>query len=197
MELVLASQSPRRSELLRNAGIPFRVQPANVDETPLPGEAPEAHVCRLALEKASSAAGDLVLGADTVVVVDGWILGKPTDQEDAARMLRLLSGRKHRVITGICLKGREVIVDHDSTNVFFAELTEAEIQEYVATGEPMGKAGAYAIQGRASRFIERIEGSYGNVVGLPVAMVYRHLQRVSDQLLRHERERADHGPAQH
>lgn len=182
MKLLLASQSPRRSELLRNAGIPFRVQPANVDETPLPGETPEAHVRRLALEKASSTPGatpgDLVLGADTVVVVDGEILGKPSDGEDAARMLRLLSGRGHRVITGICLKGREVILDHDSTNVFFAELTEAEIQEYVATGEPMDKAGAYAIQGRASRFIERIEGSYGNVVGLPVAMVYRHLRRL-------------------
>lgn len=177
MELVLASQSPRRSELLKSAGIPFRVQAANIDETPLPGETPVEHVRRLAREKAEAVPGELVLGADTVVVVDGQILGKPVSGADAVRMLELLSGRKHEVITGICLKGREVVVDHESTGVFFAALTEQEIAEYVASGEPMDKAGAYAIQGLASRFVERIEGSYSNVVGLPVAMVYRYLRR--------------------
>jgi septum formation protein len=178
MELVLASQSPRRSELLRSAGIPFRVQAADVDETLQPGEAPKEYVLRLARKKAESVPGDLVLGADTVVVVDNEILGKPRDASDAARMLRLLSGRGHQVITGICLKGRELILDHEVTTVFFSPLTEKEIEGYVATGEPMDKAGAYAIQGRASRFAERIEGSYSNVVGLPVAMVYRHLTQL-------------------
>jgi septum formation protein len=176
MELVLASQSPRRSELLRSAGIAFRAQAANINETVRAGEMPEAYVRRLAREKAESIPGELVLGADTVVVVDGEILGKPVDAGDAARMLRLLSGRRHEVITGICVKGRELIVDHEITAVVFAPLTEKEIQDYVATGEPMDKAGAYAIQGWASRFVKRIEGSYSNVVGLPVATVYRHLR---------------------
>jgi septum formation protein len=179
MELVLASQSPRRSELLKSAGIAFRVQAANIDETHLAGETPVDYVRRLAREKAEAVPGELVLGADTVVVVDGQILGKPIDAADAVRMLQLLSGRKHEVITGICLKGREVVVDHEVTDVFFAVLTAMEIEEYVATGEPMDKAGAYAIQGLASRFVQRIEGSYSNVVGLPVAMVYRLLLGVA------------------
>jgi septum formation protein len=177
MELVLASQSPRRSELLRSAGISFRVQAANIDETPLPGEAPVAYVRRLAREKAEAVPGELVLGADTVVVAGGQILGKPVNANDAIRMLLLLSGRRHEVITGFCLKGPETITGHDTTAVFFAPLTVDEIRAYVATGEPMDKAGAYAIQGLASRFVERIEGSYSNVVGLPVALVYRHLLR--------------------
>ena len=175
MELVLASQSPRRSELLRSAGIGFRVQPADVDETPLPGESPVDYVRRLARAKAEAVAGSLVLGADTAVVVDGEILGKPVDGPDAVRMLRLLSGRAHEVITGICMKSGEVWVGHDSTTVFFSRMSEREIREYVACGEPMDKAGAYAIQGRASCFVERIEGSYSNVVGLPVTMVYGYL----------------------
>jgi septum formation protein len=175
MELVLASQSPRRSELLNSAGIPFRVQAANVDETLLPGEGPVDYVRRLACAKAQAVQGDLVLGADTVVVLDGQIMGKPADAEDAARMLRSLSGRAHEVLTGICLIGREITVAHDTTTVLFSELSEEEIWDYVATGEPMDKAGAYAIQGTASRFVERIEGSYSNVVGLPMAMVYRQL----------------------
>jgi septum formation protein len=178
MELVLASQSPRRSELLRNAGIGFRVQAAEVDETPFPGELPVNYVRRLARAKADAVAGDLVLGADTAVVIDGQILGKPVDQADAARMLRLLSGRSHEVITGICLKGREAWVAHESTTVFFAPMTEEEIRRYVASGEPMDKAGAYAIQGLASCFVERIVGSYSNVVGLPVAVVYRYLRTI-------------------
>jgi septum formation protein len=175
MDLVLASQSPRRSELLRNAGIPFRVQAADVDETPLPGEPPVDYVRRLAHAKANAVPGNLVLGADTVVVASGEILGKPANPADATRMLQLLSGRSHEVITGVCLAGAETIVAHDTTTVFFSPLTGEEIAGYVATGEPMDKAGAYAIQGLASRFVERIEGSYSNVVGLPVALVYRLL----------------------
>jgi septum formation protein len=178
MKLVLASQSPRRAELLRDAGIEFIVSPANVDESVRAGEAPVDYVRRLAQEKAEAVAGDLVLAADTVVVVAGEILGKPRDAVDAVRMLRLLSNRNHEVITGICLRGTglwPVIIAHETTHVWFSQLTEEEIAAYVATGEPMDKAGAYAIQGIASRFIERIEGSYSNVVGLPVAMVYRYL----------------------
>ncbi len=166
--------------MLKSAGIAFRAQAADIDESHLQGETPLDYVRRLAREKAEAAPGELVLGADTVVVIDGQILGKPVDAADAVRMLRLLSGRKHEVITGVCLlyrnePGREVVVDHEVTDVVFAALTAAEIDDYVATGEPMDKAGAYAIQGLASRFVERIEGSYSNVVGLPVAMVYRYL----------------------
>jgi len=172
----LASRSPRRSELLRRAGIQFRVQAADVDETAFPGEPPVGYVRRLALAKAQAVPGDLVLGADTIVVIDGQILGKPADVRDAARMLRLLSGRPHEVITGICLLGRHAVIAHETTTVFFAHLTEREITDYVKSGEPMDKAGAYAIQGRASCFVERIQGSYTNVVGLPVTLVYRHLR---------------------
>ncbi len=161
--LILASASPRRQELLRNAGIAHLVRPANVLEEFLPGESPEACVERL--------------GADTVVAVDNELLGKPVNQADAARMLRLLSGREHRVITGICLIGslRGEDVRHEITRVTVSPLTEHEIAFYLATGEPMDKAGAYAIQGQASRWIPRIEGCYFNVVGLPIALVYRML----------------------
>jgi septum formation protein len=151
-----------------------------VDETPLDCEMPEAYVRRLAERKAQAVASgpdEVVLGADTTVVVDGRILGKPVDAADAGRMLALLSGRRHEVLTGVCIKrGGEVVRDCASTAVWFLPMTESEIGAYVATGEPMDKAGAYAIQGRASKFIERIEGCYFNVVGLPVAMVYRHLR---------------------
>ncbi len=180
--LVLASQSPRRQDLLRQAGIPFRAQPAAVVERPLEGEDARQHVERLARAKAeavSAEPGDIVLGADTVVVVDGQILGKPADAADAARMLRLLSGREHQVVTGICLRqGSRVITDAETTTVRFVPLTEEDIGTYLASGEPMDKAGAYAIQGLASRFIGRLEGCYFNVVGLPLALVYRHLRRL-------------------
>jgi len=180
--LVLASQSPRRSEILRQAGIPFTVQVSPVDESPLPGEAPFDYVRRIAQRKAAAApSGDseIVLGADTTVVVEGAILGKPADAGDARRMLELLSGRRHEVVTGICLKrGSTSAVDHAVTAVWFAPLTAREIAEYVASGEPMDKAGAYAIQGIASRYIERIEGCYFNVVGLPVSMVYRYYTKL-------------------
>jgi septum formation protein len=200
--LILASASPRRQELLRNAGISFAVQPADVDETPLAAESPRECAERLARAKAlevwRSRPGDLVLGADTIVVVGEAILGKPVDADDAARMLRMLSGREHRVITGVCLArpatsdeiaaanhpgapsrivpSEIVTTASETTLVTFSELSEKEIRDYVATGEPMDKAGAYAIQGIASRWIPRIEGDYSNVVGLPVALVYRMLR---------------------
>jgi len=179
--LVLASQSPRRSEILRQAGIPFTLRVAAVDETPLKGEKPEDYVVRLAELKAlavPAGPGETVLGADTTVVIDGEMLGKPADAADARRMLARLSGRQHEVITGICLKrGVEVVRDCATTKVWFALMSAREIEEYVSSGEPMDKAGAYAIQGLASKFIEKIDGCYFNVVGLPVALVFGHLQR--------------------
>jgi septum formation protein len=180
--LVLASASPRRQELLRNAGIPFEVQPADISEDPLLGEGAEECAERLAREKALSVAGqlpqDCVLGADTVVVVDGQILGKPCDAADAARMLRLLSGREHQVITGVCLvAGGRWSVASETTSVTMSEISEKEITDYISSGEPMDKAGAYAIQGIASRWIPRIDGDYCNVVGLPVALVWRMLRQ--------------------
>jgi septum formation protein len=181
--LVLASASPRRQELLRNARIAFTAQPADVPEVRRDGEDPTVFAKRLAREKALAVyrrvnpgadQGTFVLGADTIVVVDGQVLGKPTDEQDAARMLRMLSGRTHEVITGVCLLGTGIEdVRSESTTVIFIELGEDEIQGYIADGEPMDKAGAYAIQGIASRWIPRIEGDYGNVVGLPVALVCR------------------------
>jgi septum formation protein len=178
--LVLASQSPRRSEILRQAGIPFAVRPAEIDESVLPGESPRAYVERLAEAKAmavAAASGETVLGADTTVVIDGQILAKPADAADARRMLALLSGRRHEVLTGICLRrGAEAISETASTAVVFAALSEREIADYVASGEPMDKAGGYAIQGLASKFVERIEGDYFNVMGLPVALLYRRLR---------------------
>src|ERR1700719_4231941 len=180
--LVLASASPRRQELLRSAGITFEVQPAHIAEDPLPGEAAKECVERLAAEKALAVARrrphDIVLGADTVVVVDGQLLGKPSDAADAARMLRLVSGREHRVITGVCLlvKGQPSVAS-ETTLVTVSEIADKDIADYVASGEPMDKAGAYAIQGIASRWIPRIEGDYSNVVGLPVALVWGMLRQ--------------------
>ena len=179
--LVLASASPRRQELLRNAGVAFEAQPADIPEDPLPGEAAKNCAERLAREKALAVARqrphDVVLGADTVVVVGGDLLGKPSDAADAARMLRLLSGREHQVITGVCLvvSGQRSVASQ-TTSVTMSEITEKEITEFVASGEPMDKAGAYAIQGIASRWIPRIEGDYSNVVGLPIALVWRMLR---------------------
>jgi len=207
--LVLASASPRRQDLLRSADIAFTVQAADIDETPLAGESPRECAERLAQEKALAVwrtrPWDVVLGADTIVVVDETILGKPVDAEDAARMLRLLSGRVHHVITGVCVvqtvasqdklkdsaaspasfrvlrtENRELRIASATTLVTMNELSEDEIRDYVAAGEPMDKAGAYAIQGRASRWIPRIEGDYSNVVGLPVALVYRMLSQLQE-----------------
>jgi septum formation protein len=177
--LVLASQSPRRAEILRQAGIPFTVRVALVDETPLPGETPVEYVERLAELKAAAvdaAPDEIVIGADTTVVIDGHMLGKPAGVADARRMLSLLSGRRHQVITGICLRcGAERMVDHAATAVWFAPMSEGEIADYAASAEPTDKAGAYAIQGLASKFITSIDGCYFNVVGLPIALLYRHL----------------------
>ena len=178
--LVLASRSPRRREILQQAGFPFVVRPADVDETPHAGEAPSDYVISIAREKAEAAAagpGEIVLGADTTVVIHDQILGKPADAGDAARMLQLLSGQRHQVLTGICLRAPDrTVEDCAETSVWFSPLSPTEIADYAASGEPMDKAGAYAIQGLASKFIERIEGCYFNVVGLPVALVYRLLR---------------------
>ncbi len=190
--LILASASPRRQELLRNAGIQFVVQAADIDETPLANESPQNCVERLARDKAlaifQSRPQDYVLGADTIVVVDDKILGKPRDAAAAGSMLRLLSGRMHKVVTGVCLvapsmrnfesnpDGREAITVSETTLVTMCKISDEEIRDYVATGEPMDKAGAYAIQGIASRWIGSIEGDYSNVVGLPVARVYAMLR---------------------
>lgn len=183
MRLILASASPRRAELLRAAGIEFEVSPADVDERFLAGEKPEGAVVRLAEQKAAAiAAGQpdaVVLGADTTVVVGGEALGKPADGADAARMLRLLSGRAHEVLTGICLRaaGRK-LVHLEATRVRMLKLSEAEIAWYLSTGEAFDKAGAYAVQGLASRFIGGIDGSYSNVVGLPISSVYELLKEL-------------------
>ena len=166
---------------MRQAGIPFVVRSEPVDETPRPDEKPEDYVRRLAEEKALAVAagpGETVLGADTTVVVGNRLLGKPEDAADAVRMLEALSGQCHQVLTGICLRGPSGLVrDFAATRVWFTAMTPGEIEDYVASGEPMDKAGAYAIQGLGSKFIERIEGCYFNVVGLPIALVYKHLRR--------------------
>jgi septum formation protein len=177
-ELILASQSPRRRELLTVAGFHFSIRAKPVEEVRAPGEDPVAYVRRLARAKAEAAwerPGEIVLGADTTVVIDDHVLEKPTDADDASAMLRLLSGRDHTVITGVCLlhDGR-VIVDHSLTIVRFSPLTDSEIAGYVASGEPMDKAGAYAIQGLAAKFVEKVDGCYFNVMGLPLSLVYRH-----------------------
>jgi septum formation protein len=180
--LILASASPRRRELLTQAGLTFRVLPADIDETPLPNEPAAAYVERLAIEKAQAIAilhpEDTILAADTAVVLIGHaeadeILGKPTSPEDAIRMLTLLSGRTHAVMTGVALAapGQPLRSTVEITHVTFNLIPPAEIAAYVATGEPLDKAGAYAIQGYAARWIPRIEGDYFNVVGLPIARV--------------------------
>jgi septum formation protein len=184
--LVLASQSPRRAEILRHAGIPFVVRASAVDETPLTGEAPEDYVRRLAEWKAMAVPAspdEMVLGADTTVVIDDEMLGKPADEADARRMIDRLAGRRHQVLTGICLKrGACVVRDCAATDVWFASMSAAEINAYAASGEPMDKAGGYAIQGLASKYVERIDGCYFNVVGLPVALVYRHLAAAATKI---------------
>jgi len=180
LPLVLASQSPRRRELLATAGIPFTVRAAEVEEIRTPDEPPETYAGRLARAKAEAAWRDrdeIVLGADTIVVLGSEVLEKPRDADDARAMLRSLSGCEHTVITGICLRHpRGTLVDSTATLVRFAPLAAAEIDEYVASGEPMDKAGAYAIQGLASKFVERVEGCYFNVIGLPLSQVYRCLK---------------------
>lgn len=185
MHLILASASPRRAELLNSAGFAFSIVPANVDETPRQGESAEAYTLRVARDKAQHIArthlrdGAVVLGADTEVVIHGRILGKPADADDATRMLRLLAGTVHDVLTAVVLVGnRRAAEGVEITRVWFLPMSDEEIEWYVASGEPMGKAGAYAIQGLGARFIDRIDGSWSNVVGLPVATVHRMLSEV-------------------
>jgi len=176
----LASKSPRRAEILQAVGWPFESMLAGIDETRWPSETAENYVKRLAREKATAVAvkiaAGLVLGADTVVVVEDQILGQPIDEADATRMLRLLSGKWHEVLTGVALiragAADVTSVEYERTRVKFAEMSAEEINSYVATGEPMDKAGAYAIQGKAALFIEAIDGDYFNIVGLPVRLVY-------------------------
>jgi septum formation protein len=178
--LILASASPRRHELLLAAGLHHLVLPSDIPEKVKPGESPTDFVQRLAQEKAFAVSADadsIVLGADTVVCLEEQIFGKPADLDEARRMLRSLSGRVHLVHTGICLRAHGLrIVDVASTEVEFVPLSEEEVEEYTRSGEGIDKAGAYAIQGIASRFIREIRGSYHNVVGLPVALVYSHLK---------------------
>jgi septum formation protein len=181
MGLILASASPRRSELLRKARLVFRVEPAHVPEERTDGEDPMEYAKRLASDKARAIAAkhpnDIVLGADTIVIADGHVLEKPMDEADAARMLRMLSGRTHEVTTGVCLCGPHVeVVETETTRVVVAELSEQEIADYIHTGEPMDKAGAYGIQGMFSRWVTGVEGDYSNVVGLPIARVCRMLK---------------------
>src|SRR5208282_3864409 len=205
--LILASASPRGVEILRDAGFEFEVCTANVDEIVRRGETPAAHVERLAQEKAGAVARRVVgpavvIGADTVVVVKGRILGKPLSREDARRMLRLLSGRTHQVLTGIAVlrlppderrkpgrRGCAWRSGVEITRVTFARLSKQEIEEYVASGEPADKAGAYAVQGRGGRFVTRIEGCYFNVVGLPLARLYRMILKlgIGESGLQHKR----------
>jgi len=187
LKLILASASPRRAEILRNAGIPFEICSTGVDESRLDNESPGDYVRRLALAKAVSAAdknpnlgGDaLIIGADTVVVVDAAILGKPASSDDARRMLRSISGRIHEVHTGLALlqiSGMQQRVVEEITRVHFAHLSDQEIEDYLASGEPFDKAGAYAIQGVGGRFVKRIEGCYFNVMGLPLARLWTLLR---------------------
>lgn len=183
--IVLASASPRRSELMALAGIPCSVIAADICEEPLTGEQPEEHVMRLSGEKArevaATADGRFFIGADTVVVLDGRIMGKPVDEEQAFEMLTALSGRTHQVITGISVFDRETGICRSRsvrTEVFFKSLSDREIRDYIASGCPMDKAGAYAIQGGAVHFIRSISGSYSNVIGLPMTELYELLQEM-------------------
>jgi septum formation protein len=175
--LILASASPRRQELLREAGIACEIHPAHIPEERVAGEAPLAYASRLAEEKAHAVARQFpqryILGADTIVLVDDEVLEKPRDTKDAARMLRLLSGREHSVSTAVSLVNPAGKPDTRcaTTQVFFRKIKDEEIAEYIAGGEPMDKAGAYAIQGGAGRWVQRVEGDYSNVVGLPLTLV--------------------------
>lgn len=179
MVLTLASRSPRRRELLALLGLRLEVRPADTDEAPLPLEAADAYVRRIAREKARAVDGETVLGADTAVVLDNAILGKPRDPEDAGRMLRALSGRRHQVLTGVCVRrhGREELLVEASA-VRLAPLTDRQIAWYVGTAEPLDKAGAYAVQGIAGAFVAEVRGSISNVVGLPLAETLALLSRI-------------------
>lgn len=185
--LILASLSPRRSEIFSGLGLVFDVEPADIDESALPGEQPEAYVLRVAKEKATARArpGALVVAADTIVVIDGRILTKPRDPEDARRMLAGLAGREHEVLTGVAVAdgAEEPLSTIERTRVRIASMTPEEIAWYVDTGEPLDKAGSYAIQGLGSLFVEAVDGNYTNVVGLPVPAMYRLFGELGYSLL--------------
>ncbi len=187
MQLILASQSPRRKELLGLFRIPFAVQVADIDETIDPARPPYEEVARVSRKKAEAiprAGDDVVIAADTIVVCDGKILGKPTDEADAFRMLRLLSGKDHQVMTGLTvLRGDTTSVCTEVTNIHFRALTDEEIRAYIRTGEPMDKAGSYGIQGGAALFAEGIHGDYFNVVGLPVCRLGQILREIAPELM--------------
>jgi septum formation protein len=196
MRLVLASASPRRAEILRNAGFSFEVSPADVDETPRPHEPAEVYVRRLAEEKARvavkrfahAATPVIVIAADTTVVAGGQMLGKPENREDARRMLRLLSGQTHEVLTGVSVirsSDGHVASHVEITRVSFAELSESEIEEYIASGEPLDKAGGYGIQGIAGKYVTRIEGCYFNVMGLPLSRLWSLVQALQSPVAPH------------
>jgi septum formation protein len=195
MKLVLASRSPRRAEILRNAGFEFQIVPAEVDESLRPGEPVAWYVRRLAEEKArkvarqlsatSQAPAAVIVAADTAVVLGNSILGKPRSADDARAMLRLLSGETHEVFSGLAVLGLEtgaIRIATESTRVTFLPMTDGEIEEYIASGEPFDKAGAYAIQGRGGKFISRIEGCYFNVMGLPLSRLYSMLREMDARL---------------
>jgi septum formation protein len=188
MKLILASASPRRAEILSAAGIPFEVRASKIDESRLPGESPEIMVERLARAKAETVAredlltgSEIILGADTVVVANEEILGKPGNAATAREMLLKLRGHEHLVITGFTLfrvQDKQIYVGHETTRVWFSEMTDSEVNAYVATNEPLDKAGAYAVQGIAGRYIPRVEGCYFNVVGLPITRVWQALKEL-------------------
>ena len=187
MRVILASQSPRRRELLGLFRIPFTVRAADIDETMDPAADPAAEVARVSLAKAQATPRqpeDVVIAADTIVVLDGAVLGKPADREDAVRMLTALSGRDHQVMTGLAvLRGEQTLFHTEITDIHFRPLSEREIREYVATGEPMDKAGAYGIQGGAALFAEKMHGDYYNVMGLPVCKLWQMLAQAAPGLL--------------
>ncbi len=187
MQLILASQSPRRKELLGMFHIPFTVRVADIDETIDPGKAPAGEVARVSKLKALAVPRepeDVVIAADTIVVLEGRVLGKPKDEAEAEVMLTALSGRDHQVMTGVTvLKGQACLTHTEITDIHFRPLSQAEIQTYVATGEPMDKAGAYGIQGGAALFAEKLHGDYYNVMGLPVCRLYQMLRRIAPEIM--------------
>ncbi len=187
MQLILASQSPRRKELLGMFHIPFTVRVADIDETMDPGKAPAGEVARVSKLKALAVPRepeDVVIAADTIVVLEGRVLGKPKDEAEAEVMLTALSGRDHQVMTGVTvLKGQACLTHTEITDIHFRPLSQAEIQTYVATGEPMDKAGAYGIQGGAALFAEKLHGDYYNVMGLPVCRLYQMLRRIAPEIM--------------
>ena len=187
MELILASQSPRRKELLGLFRLPFTVKVADIDETMDLNKPPYDEVARVSRCKAEAIArknDDIVIAADTIVVCEGKVLGKPRDERDAKEMLSLLSGRDHQVMTGMCvIRGEKTVTVTEVTDIHFRELSEAEIDAYIATKEPMDKAGSYGIQGGAALFAEKMVGDYYNVMGLPVCRLYKILQQIAPELI--------------